>query len=99
MSNTLSEELRKAVETELRKDCREEALKILELCDDKEREDFLRYHEEDSGNICCLVLDYAKKKLIEADKWKYCPDDCFNPQPFDEDFFEQQKHYDTLRKK
>jgi hypothetical protein len=98
MSNKLSKELRKAVETELRKDCRKEALLILELGDDKDREDFLRYHEEDSGNICCLVLDYAKKKLIEADKWKYCSDDCFNPQPFDEDFNENEDD-DTIRKK
>ena len=70
-------ELRKAVEIEIREDCREEALQILELGDDKDREDFLKYHKQDDGNICCLVLDFAKKKLIEAKKWKYNPNDCF----------------------
>jgi len=77
-------ELKKIVKIELRKDCREEALKILELGDDKDRDDFLKYHKEDSGNICCLVLDFAKKKLVEAGKWNYNPNDCFNNH-FDEE--------------
>ena len=71
-------ELKKAIKIELRKDCREEALKILELGDDKDRKDFLDYHLKDQGNICCLVLDFAKKKLVEAKKWVYNPEDCFN---------------------
>ena len=79
------EELRKAVEIELREDCREEAIKILELGDDKDREDFLKYHKEDNGNICCLVLDFAKKKLIEAKKWEYNKNDCFNNHFFEDD--------------
>lgn len=86
-------ELKKAVNIELREDCRKEALKILELGDDKDREDFLKYHKEDSGNICCLVLDYAKKKLIEVGKWEYNPDDCFN------DPFKPFEDNDTIRKK
>jgi hypothetical protein len=71
-------ELKKAIKIELRKDCREEALKILELGDDKDRKDFLDYHLKDQGNICCLVLDFAKKKLVEAKKWVYNSEDCFN---------------------
>jgi hypothetical protein len=55
-------------------------MKILALGDDKDREDFLKYHKLDQGNICCMVLDFAKKKLIEAKKWEYNPKDCFkNP--------------------
>jgi hypothetical protein len=71
-------EIKAAIRKELRKECREEALKILILGDDKDREDFLKYHNEDKGNICCLVLDYAKKKLIEAKKWEFNAEDCFN---------------------
>jgi len=70
-------EIKAAIQEQIREDCREEALQILELGDDKDREDFLKYHKQDDGNICCLVLDFAKKKLIEAKKWKYNPDDCF----------------------
>ena len=71
-------ELNKAVNIELRKECREEALKILVLTDDKYRKQFMEYHMKDQGTICCLVLDFAKKKLIEAKKWVYNSEDCFN---------------------
>lgn len=73
----LSKELKQAIVAEIRKDCREEARKILELTDDKERIEFLTYHKEDKGNICCLVLDFAKKKLIEAGKMELKETDCF----------------------
>jgi hypothetical protein len=73
----LSPELKKAVEIELRKNCREEAVGILELADEKDREDFLKYHKEDKGNLCCLVLDFAKKKLVEEGKMKQKEGDCF----------------------
>lgn len=76
----LSKEIKFAIRKEIRQDCRQEAMKILELGDDKDREDFLKYHQEDQGNVCCMVLDFAKKKLIDAGKWEYNPKDCFkNP--------------------
>lgn len=68
-----------AVRKELRKDCWLEAYKLLELGDDKDRSDFLKYHNEDKGNICCLVLDFAKKKLVESGKLKHKSTDCFKP--------------------
>jgi hypothetical protein len=74
----LPKEIKKAIRHELCQECRQEAIKILELGDDKDREDFMKYHNEDQGNICCLVLDAAKKKLIDAKKWEYNPKDCFN---------------------
>lgn len=80
----LFENCRKAVNKEIKKECREEALRILELCDEKERQDFLKYHREDKGNICCLVLDFAKKKLVDEGKMEQKPDDCFkNPYIFE----------------
>lgn len=74
----LSKEIKFAIRKEICKECRQEAIKILELGDNKDREDFLKYHLEDNGNICCMVLDFAKKKLVETGKWKYNPIDCFN---------------------
>ena len=64
----LSKELNKAVESEIRKDCRHEAKTILSLTTDKNRDEFLHHHKEDNGNICCLVLDFAKKELVEEKK-------------------------------
>jgi len=76
-NNHLSKELKFAIRKELRKECRQEAIKILELGDDKDREDFMKYHNLDQGNVCCLVLDFAKKKLVESGKMKQEPNDCF----------------------
>jgi len=74
----LFEECKKAVRIEIRKDCWKEAYEILQLGDDKDRQDFLKYHKEDKGNVCCLVLDFAKKKLIDVGKWQYNSEDWFN---------------------
>jgi hypothetical protein len=64
----LSEEIKKAVQSEIRKDCWHEAKMILMLTTDKNRDDFLQYHNEDKGNICCLVLDFAKMELVKEKK-------------------------------
>jgi hypothetical protein len=64
----LSEEIKKAVQSEIRKDCWHEAKTILSLTTDKNRDDFLQYHKEDKGNICCLVLDFAKQELVKEKK-------------------------------
>ncbi len=77
IERNVTAELRKAVRHEIREDCRKEALRILELCSEKDREDFLRNHQEDKGNICCLILDFAKKKLVDENKMDYKETDCF----------------------
>jgi hypothetical protein len=74
----LSKEIKEAIKKEIRKESRKEAQKILELGDDKDRQDFLKYHLKDDGNICCLVLDFAKKKLVESGKMEQKDDDSFN---------------------
>lgn len=61
----LSNKIIKAINIELREDVREEAKEILYLTTDKERSEFLEAHKEDKGNICCLILDYAKKELVK----------------------------------
>jgi len=38
------------------------------LTTDKNKEEFLQNHNEDKGNICCLILDYTKKQLVEEKK-------------------------------
>jgi predicted nucleic acid-binding protein len=75
----LFENCRKAVNKEIKKECREEALKILELCDEKDRQEFLKYSKKlDRSNLCCLVLDYTKKKLVEAGKIEQKESDYFH---------------------
>ncbi len=73
----LPKEIKFAIRKEIRQQCRQEAIRILELADNKDREDFLKYHKEDKGNLCCLVLDFAKKKLVEKGLLEQKPQDCF----------------------
>jgi hypothetical protein len=73
----ITKEIRTAVRIQLRKDCRREALNILELCDDKDRKDFLEKHYNNDGSICCLILDFAKKKLVDAGKMEQNDSDAF----------------------
>jgi hypothetical protein len=61
----LSKEITDAIRSEIRKNLYQEAKTILQLTTDKNREDFVRYHKENSGNICCLVLDFAKQELVK----------------------------------
>ena len=73
----LFENCKKAVRKEIRKDCWKEAYEILELCDETDRQDFIKYHNEDKGNICCLVLDFTKKKLVGTGKMEQKEGDHF----------------------
>ena len=77
----LFENCKKAVNKEIRKECRKEAIRILELCDDKDRQNFLGYSKkEGGGNVCCLLLDFEKKRLVDEGKMEQKPEDCFkNP--------------------
>lgn len=62
------EELKKIVNDVVRKDCRKEALEILSLSSKEEVDVFIKYHNEDNDNICCLHLDYLKAKLVKDGK-------------------------------
>lgn len=61
----LSKELKEALESEIREDARVEAERILIMTNDQNRYDFLNHYIKGDGNICCLVLDYAKRNLVE----------------------------------
>ena len=64
----LYEKCKKAINNEIAKEFRNEAKEIMLLTTEKHRKDFIMYHEQDSGNICCLVLDAAKQDLIKEGK-------------------------------
>ena len=67
----------KAIEQTLRKGVREEAKEILSLTTDEERKNFMNAFEADKGNICCLILDFAKKELVEIGKMEQKEGDAF----------------------
>ena len=66
----MTKEIVKAVKYEIRKDCVDDALNILTLTNDLGRAEFMDYHRQDKGNICCMVLDKLKYNLIKEGKMK-----------------------------
>jgi hypothetical protein len=73
----LSIDILKAVDKTIREDAREEAKLILSLTTPDERQEFLECFWADEGNVCCLVLDYAKKQLVKDRKLEQKDTDAF----------------------
>ena len=67
--DVLLENCNKAVVKEIAKQYHVEAKEIIKLASDEDRKEFLKYFQEDKGNICCLVLDRIKGDLVKAGKW------------------------------
>jgi len=82
LETNLIKECKKAIRKEIAKQYYKESYLIIELTDDKNRNDFLKYHNEDKGNICCLVLDFAKQKLVTEGKLEQNKEDTFGKGPF-----------------
>lgn len=79
----LTPEIHKAVNETLNKDVRDEAFEILFLTSNKHRKEFLKMYEQDKGNICCLILDYAKKELVIRKILEQKENDGFGHFPFE----------------
>ena len=74
------EKMKKLIEIvniEIAEDYRKEAMEILQLTTNKHRNDFIEYHKQDNGNICCMVLDRAKYELIRNGKMTLKDGDVF----------------------
>jgi hypothetical protein len=78
----LTPEIHTAVKEIIRDNLRYEALEILFLTTEKERQNFLDEYKNDRGNICCLILDYAKKDLEKRGVLKIKEGDGFGIFPF-----------------
>jgi hypothetical protein len=70
-------EIYKAVDKEIRSEAREEAKEILKLTTDALHHDFLEFYKKDQGNLCCMILDEAKRQLIAEGKMVLNKDDNF----------------------
>lgn len=72
-----SQKMLDAIDKTLRKDVRDEAKEILSLTTNEERKNFMNAFKTNKGNICCLILDFAKKDLVEAGKMIQKDEDAF----------------------
>jgi hypothetical protein len=73
-----------AVEDTIREDLRNEALEILSLGTKADRRDFMTAYNDDKGNVCCLILDYAKKGLVKRGILEQKDTDEFGKFPFED---------------
>ena len=73
----LIKECYKAITYEIAKQFRKEANEIITLTTDKDRQEFIDCHNKDQGNICCLILDAAKRDLVKEGKLTYKEGDAF----------------------
>jgi len=49
----------------IRKEDRKEALEILKNSTEEEKKEFLDYYNSEKYNICCMVLDTIKDRLVK----------------------------------
>lgn len=49
-------------------EARNEAMSIIELSNGKEKYDFINYYNDKKHNICCLLIDTIKDRLIGEGK-------------------------------
>jgi hypothetical protein len=73
VNNHLRKRLDKIVTKLVAMEARDEASEILFNSDAKMIGSFLYYYYSDSGNVACMVLDEAKKILVESgilNQWK-----------------------------
>lgn len=73
----LIKECYKAITYEIAKQFRIEAREIITSTTDKYRQEFIDSHNKDQGNICCLILDTAKRDLIKEGKMTFKKGDGF----------------------
>ena len=71
------EKSKKIVNKLIRVEARAEALVILEKCSDERFNEFMDYYKKKQENVCCMVLDLAKKELVESNKMYHKEEDYF----------------------
>lgn len=59
-------EIKKILNDLLRVEARSEAFLILKKASDEQLEEFMTYYKKNKENICCMVLDFIKMKLVES---------------------------------
>lgn len=74
--------IKKIVKDLLLEEARPEALVILSKASEGQLKEFLTYYQEDKGNICCMVLDTIKIKLVESGDMEMKEDDWFGKPMF-----------------
>lgn len=67
----------------IKKEAREEALKVMAMAEKKDLDDFFTHYEKQSFNVVCMVIDKVKTDLVKSNKLTQNPDDHFGNFPYD----------------
>ena len=59
-----NDKLSKAINDLIKQSARKEALLIMSLSSRKEQAEFFKYYKKESFNVCCLVIDKIKERLV-----------------------------------
>ena len=70
-------DIKKVVKHLIRQDARAEAIEILQKATTAELLEFESYYNKDQGNVCCLVLDKIKDRLVEEHQMTQGIEDSF----------------------
>lgn len=70
-------DIKKAIKELIRADAREEACEILQKATAAELAEFESYYKKDQGNVCCLILDKIKDRLVEEHQMEQGIEDNF----------------------
>lgn len=81
LSQSLLDKCNVAIDKEIAVEFRDEAKEIIALCSEEEQIEFSTCHETGSGNVCGLILDRAKRKLVIDGKLVSKENDAFG-KPF-----------------
>ncbi len=59
-----SDKLASAINDLIKLSARKEALHIMTLANKEEQKEFFNYYRKKSFNVCCLVIDKIKQRLV-----------------------------------
>jgi len=71
----------KIISEVIKPEARKEAINIMKLAGKKDLEDLIKYYNEKSFNVVCLVIDKARSDLVKAGKLMQNDNDNFGNFP------------------
>lgn len=73
--------IKKVITKVIEKKARKEALLIMSIASDKDREDFILYYKANNYNAVCMTIDFSKWNLVKNKKITHSPKAYFG-EPF-----------------
>ncbi|RLD63593.1 MAG: hypothetical protein DRI95_11515 [Bacteroidetes bacterium] len=76
--------LKEIIDDVIKPEARKEAFKIMDMASTEDLDEFNKYYNNESHNICCLIIDNVKTNLVKQNKLTQTPEDHFGGDLFEE---------------